>query len=54
MIDEGQWGGFVQDTGVTPYSSTRSAVGFFMTTESQDLDLMSHPKDVLVDSIVSP
>ncbi len=25
----------------------RSAMGFFMTTESQDLGLSSHPKDVL-------
>ncbi len=24
---------------------TRSAMGFLMTTESQDLGLMSHPKD---------
>ncbi len=36
---------FGQDTGVTPYSFARSAMGFLMTTESQDLSLTSHPKD---------
>ncbi len=45
MIDKGQWWEFGQDTGVTPYSFTRSAMGFLMTTESQDLGLTSHPKD---------
>ncbi len=45
MIDKGQWWEFGQDTGVTPYSFTRSALGFLMTTESQDLGLTSHPKD---------
>ncbi len=30
---------------VTPLLFTRSAVGFLMTTESQDLGLTSHPKD---------
>ncbi len=44
MIDKGQWREFGQDTGVTVLF-TRSAVGFLMTTESQDLGLMSHPKD---------
>ncbi len=29
----------------TPPLFMRSAVGFIMTTESQDLGLMSHPKD---------
>ncbi len=53
MIDKGQWGEFGQDTGVTPLLFTRSAIGFLMTTESQDLSLTSHPKMVLVDSIVS-
>ncbi len=34
---------------------TRSAMGFLMTTESQDLGLTSHPKDgAFVASIVSP
>ncbi len=45
MIDKGQWGEFDQDTGVTPLLFTRSAMGFLMTTESQDLSLTSHPKD---------
>ncbi len=46
MIDKGQWREFGQDTGVTPLLFTRSAMGFLMTTESQDLSLTSHcPKD---------
>ncbi len=45
MIDEGQWREFGQDTEVTPLLFTRSAVGFLMSTESQDLGLTSHPKD---------
>ncbi len=45
MIDKGQWWEFGRDTGVTPLLFTRSAVGFWMTTESQDLGLTSHPKD---------
>ncbi len=44
MIDKGQWREFVQDTGVTPLLFKISAMGFLMTTESQDLGLMSHPK----------
>ncbi len=40
-IDKGQW----WDTGVTPLLFTRSALGFLITTESQDHGLMSHPKD---------
>ncbi len=54
MIDKGQWREFGQDTGVTPLLFTRSAMGFLMTTESQDLGLTSHPKDGAFDSIVSP
>ncbi len=46
MIDKGQWGEIGQDSGVTPLLFTRSAMGFWMTTESQDLGLTSHPKDV--------
>ncbi len=38
-------GEFGQDTGVAPLLFTRSAMGFLMTTESQDLSLTSHPKD---------
>ncbi len=45
MIDKGQWGEFDQDTGVTPLLFTRSAMGFLMTTESQNLGLTSHLKD---------
>ncbi len=43
MIDKSQWGEFGQDTGVTPLLFTRSAMGFLMTIESQDLGLKSHP-----------
>ncbi len=53
MIDKGQWREFGQDTGVTPLHFTRCAMGSFMTIESQDLGLTPHPKDVLVNSIVS-
>ncbi len=45
MTDKGQWGEFGQDTGVTLLLFMRSAMGFIMTTESQDLGLTSHPKD---------
>ncbi len=45
MIDKGQRWEFSQDTGVIPLLFTRSAMGFLMTTESQDLGLTSHPKD---------
>ncbi len=34
-----------QDLEVTPLLFTRGAMGFLMTTESQDLGLTSHPKD---------
>ncbi len=45
MIEKGQWREFSQDTEVTPLLFTESAMGFLMTTESQDLGLASHPKD---------
>ncbi len=45
MIDKGQWWELGQDTGVKPLLFTRSAMGFLITTESQDLGLTSHPKD---------
>ncbi len=45
MIDKGQWWEIGQDTGVTPLLFIRSAMGFLMTTESQDLGLTSHPKN---------
>ncbi len=54
MIDKNQWWEFGQDTGVSPLLFTRSAMGFLMTTESQDLGLTSHPKDGAFYSIVSP
>ncbi len=43
MIDKGQWWEFGQDTGDTPLLFTRSALGFLMITETQDLSLISHP-----------
>ncbi len=46
MIDH--WWEFGQDTGVTPLLFTRSAMGFLMTTDSQDLGLTSHPKDIYI------
>ncbi len=45
MIDKHQWREFGQDTRITPLLFTRSAMGFLMTTESQDLGVTSHPKD---------
>ncbi len=45
MIDKGQWWEFGQDIGVIPLLFTRISMGFLMTTESQDLGLMSHLKD---------
>ncbi len=54
MIDKGQRWEFGQDTRVTPLLFTRCAMGFLMTTESQDLGLTSHPKNgAFFDSIVS-
>ncbi len=47
MIDKGESGEFGQDTRVAPLLFKRSAMGFLMTTENQDLGLTSHPKDVL-------
>ncbi len=38
-------GNLARTPGLYPYSLTRSAMGFLMTTESQDLGLTSHPKD---------
>ncbi len=45
MIDKGQWWEFGQDIGVTLLLFRRSAMGFLMITESQDLGSTSHPKD---------
>ncbi len=44
-LTRAQWREFGQDTRVTPLLFTRSAMGFLMTAESQDLGLTSHPKD---------
>ncbi len=38
-------GKFDQDAGVRPLLFFKGYLGFFMTTESQDLGLTSHPKD---------
>ncbi len=46
MIEKGQWWEFGQVTGVTPVLFMRSAMGFLIATESQDLGLTSHLKDV--------
>jgi len=54
LTDEGQWRECGQDTGVTPLLFTRSVLGFLMTTESQDLNLMFYPKAWACYSIVSP
>ncbi len=51
MIDKRQWGVFGQDTGVTPLLFTRSALGFLMTTECQDLGLTSHRKDERIEEM---
>ncbi len=38
-------GKFGRDGGVTPLLFSKDILGFLMTTENQDLGLMSHPKD---------
>ncbi len=38
----GQWANLAR---IWPYSFLKDILGFFMTTESQDLGLTSHPKD---------
>ncbi len=45
IIDQGQWREFGQDNGVTPLLFMRSVKGLLVTTESQGLGLMPHPKD---------
>ncbi len=39
-------GKFGQDAGVKPLLFSKDILRFLMTTESQDLGLTSHPKDV--------
>ncbi len=41
----GQWGNLARMPGLNPYSFSKDILGFLMTSESQDLDLTSHPKD---------
>ncbi len=50
----GQWANLSRMLGLHPYSFLKDILGFFMTTESQDLGLMSHLKDGALYSIVSP
>ncbi len=42
----GQWASLARMPGLHPYSFSKDILGFLMTTESQDLGLTSHPKDV--------
>ncbi len=50
----GQWASLARMPGLHPYLFSKDILGFLMTTESQDLGLMSHPKDGAFSSIVSP
>ncbi len=51
----GQWANLASMPGLHPYSFFKGILGFWMTAESQDLSLTSHPKDgAFFDSIVSP
>ncbi len=45
MMDRGQWANLARTPGLHPYSFLKDILGFLMTTESQDLGLISHPKD---------
>ncbi len=40
-----QWANLANMPGLHPYSFSMDIMGFFKTTESQDLGLTSHPKD---------
>ncbi len=42
----GQWGNLARMPGLHRYSFSKNILGFLMTTESQDLSLTSHPKDI--------
>ncbi len=44
-INRGQRVNLARMPGLHPYSFSKDILGFFMTTESQDLGLMSHLKD---------
>ncbi len=52
MIGKGQCREFGQDTGVTPPLFMRSAMVFLMTTERQNLGLVSQPKGLSYDIIL--
>ncbi len=44
----GQWGNLARILArLHPYSFSQDILGFLMTTESQDLGLMTHPKDIM-------
>ncbi len=43
----GQWANLARMPGLHLYSFSKDILGFFITTESQDLGLTSHTKDVL-------
>ncbi len=43
MMVRGQWANLARMPGLHPYSFSKGILGFFMTTESQDLGLTSHP-----------
>ncbi len=47
----GRWGNLARTPGLHPYAFSKDILGFLMTTESQDLDLTSHPKDCLASVI---
>ncbi len=50
----GQWENLARMPGLHLYSFSKDILGFLMTTESQDLGITSHPKDVSFYSLVSP
>ncbi len=50
----GQFGNLSRMPRLHPYSFSKDILGFLKTTESQDLGLMSHPKDGAFYSTVSP
>ncbi len=47
----GQWGNLARMPGLHPYSFSKDILGFFMTTESMDLIVTSHPKDITLYNI---
>ncbi len=54
-MDRGRWANLARMPGLHPYSFSKDILEFLMTTESQDLGLMSHSNDgAFFYSIVSP